>query len=55
MIASSSLNWTTLLDGLRATPAHLRDLLNAAAAARCAFARVGRPRGRRDHGASLRR
>ena len=30
MTASSSLNWTTLLDGLRATPARLRDLLNAA-------------------------
>ena len=32
MTASSSLNWATLLDGLRATPARLRDLLNAAAA-----------------------
>ena len=32
MTASSSLNWTTLLDGLRATPARLRDLLNEAAA-----------------------
>ena len=32
MTPSSSLNWTTLLDGLRATPARLRDLLNEAAA-----------------------
>ena len=29
---TSSLNWATLLDGLRATPARLRDLLNEAAA-----------------------
>ena len=32
MTPSSSLNWATLLDGLRATPARLRDLLNEAAA-----------------------
>jgi len=32
MTPSSSLNWTTLLDGLRATPARLRDLLNESAA-----------------------
>ena len=32
MTSSSSLNWATLLDGLRATPARLRDLLNVAAA-----------------------
>jgi hypothetical protein len=32
MTPSSSLNWTTLLDGLRATPARLRDLVTEAAA-----------------------
>jgi hypothetical protein len=32
MTASSSLNWVSLLDGLRATPARLRDLLTEAAA-----------------------
>ena len=32
MTASSSLNWTTLLDGLRATPGRLRSLLDKVAA-----------------------